>query len=334
MIKTKISKRHTSTLFSALALAFLLVCRPGVVWAQDECAKPRTETQKTICTTPALQQLDLEFEAAYSRAAEKLLGERRWQEHLHHTNWRLMRDKCGPYAKCIEKEYRKEIDRLKGIGTANSDDAQAADQAKVAPMKAPSWCSRAKLPVEIAICSSNSLSEKDRRLEQLYVARLKDAEGSRDSDWLKSAQREWLSQRNDCGTSVACLESTYRVRLSELEQPTKAEKVYYGSRAGMQATIVSKSGTGSANSRIEVKITPEDAKIYCAEYGQDFSESCVEETLKTDIADHVSADCINGTWTDLHSQSHKQADVEALDDSMASGKANLLELFRMLCPTT
>src|SRR4051812_1789231 len=40
-------------------------------------------------------------------------------------------------------------------------------------------------------------------------------------------------------------------------------RIYYGSRAGMHLTTVSKQGIGTANAVILLKHTPEDAKAYC-----------------------------------------------------------------------
>jgi hypothetical protein len=52
-------------------------------------------------------------------------------------------------------------------------------------------------------------------------------------------------------------------------------RIYYGSRAGMHLTTVSKQGIGTANAIIMVKHTPEDAKAFCVNYALDHSMACV-----------------------------------------------------------
>ena len=53
------------------------------------------------------------------------------------------------------------------------------------------------------------------------------------------------------------------------------DRIYWGTRAGMQLTTVGKSGIGTANAVIRIRHTPEDAKAYCVEYMVDESPACV-----------------------------------------------------------
>lgn len=127
--------------------------------------------------------------------------------------------------------------------------------------------------------------------------------------------------------------------------------IYYGSRAGMHLTTVSKSGIGTANAVIVVKHTPKDAKAFCVEYSQDYSMACVKRTMaEVKVADRVTADCKKRTWTDVNRRSYrlegkqKPSDMAAdfavreiatgdiLDGSMASGYPIALSVFQQLCP--
>lgn len=89
--------------------------------------------------------------------------------------------------------------------------------------------------------------------------------------------------------------------LTSMARPATAEEdhsIYYGSRAGMHLTTVSKSGIGTANSVIIVKHTPKDAKAFCVEYSQDYSMACVKRTMaEVKVGDRVTADC--KTWMPL-----------------------------------
>lgn len=130
------------------------------------------------------------------------------------------------------------------------------------------------------------------------------------------------------------------------------EHIYYGSRAGMQLTTVSKEGIGSAHAVIWLKHTPNDAKAFCVEYEQDNSMACVERTMaEVKVADHVSANCINLIWTDMYGKTYefigpaKKSDSisaeysivnaktdKILDGTSASGYGVQLTIFQQLCP--
>ncbi|MDR9782139.1 hypothetical protein [Rhizobium redzepovicii] len=127
--------------------------------------------------------------------------------------------------------------------------------------------------------------------------------------------------------------------------------IYYGSRAGMTLTTVSKRGIGTANAVIMLKHTPKDAKGYCVGYEQDNSMECVKRAMaEVKVGDRVRGNCKRGTWTDMYGQSYafegptKSADSMAdyavrdmksggiLDGSSASGYGVALNIFQQLCP--
>lgn len=127
--------------------------------------------------------------------------------------------------------------------------------------------------------------------------------------------------------------------------------IYYGSRAGMHLTTISKSGIGTANAVIKVKHTPKDAKAVCVEYDLDNSMACVKRTMaEVKVGDRVTGNCVKRTWTDMYGQSYafegkpKSSDIMAeyavrdlksgkiLDGSSASGYGVALTIFQQLCP--
>jgi hypothetical protein len=134
---------------------------------------------------------------------------------------------------------------------------------------------------------------------------------------------------------------------AELQQD---DRIYYGSRAGMHLTTMSKEGIGSAKAVIVVKHTPQDAKAFCVIYLEDYSMACVRRTLaEVKVADRVTGSCVSRTWTDMYGQSFAylgkatsdgMADYaikdlqtgEMLNGSSASGYDNQLTIFQQLCP--
>lgn len=136
--------------------------------------------------------------------------------------------------------------------------------------------------------------------------------------------------------------------------PTHAQDdhaIYYGSRAGMHVTTVSKSGIGTSKAVIMIEHTPKDAKAYCVEYEQDYSMACVKRAMAdVKVGDRVTANCKKRTWTDVYGQDYvfegksKSSDLmaeyivrslvsgEILDGSSASGYSTVLSIFQELCP--
>lgn len=78
-------------------------------------------------------------------------------------------------------------------------------------------------------------------------------------------------------------------------------KLYYGKKAGMTVTVVSKEGIGTANAVIRIKHTENDAKAVCVDYSRDYSARCVRRVMATTkVADRVTGNCVERTWTDTH----------------------------------
>jgi hypothetical protein len=149
------------------------------------------------------------------------------------------------------------------------------------------------------------------------------------------------------GLSLAVL-----LLLSGAATSQQDNRIYYGSRAGMHLTTVSKQGIGTANAIIMVKHTPEDAKAFCVNYELDNSMACVKRTLAdVKVGDRVTGNCVTRTWTDMYGDSYhfvgkanKSDNImveyalknlktgEILDGSSASGYGVQITIFQQLCP--
>ncbi len=128
-----------------------------------------------------------------------------------------------------------------------------------------------------------------------------------------------------------------------------AGTISYGSRVGMEVTVVSVSGIGTAHAVIRVKHTRENAKTFCVEYSQDQSEDCVNRELRIPLNDELVGNCETGWFTSLYGErlrfvgeakKHSEfgpkyiilKDRQPLDGSSASGYGYNLEQFEALCP--
>ncbi|MEN3140984.1 hypothetical protein ABDF71_02960 [Ochrobactrum sp. WV_118_8] len=78
----------------------------------------------------------------------------------------------------------------------------------------------------------------------------------------------------------------------------KAKLLPYGSRAGMNVTMTSASGIGTAKARIGIVHTRQNAKAFCLDYSHDISPQCVNETLsENEFPKAITANCRTGTFT-------------------------------------
>lgn len=133
----------------------------------------------------------------------------------------------------------------------------------------------------------------------------------------------------------------------------RADNLPYGSRAGMQVTVTSKSGIGTSKAVIKIKHTAKDAKAFCVGYSEDYSMACVKRTLaEIKVGDRVTGNCKKRTWVDMYGRGYAfegkakstgdfmMADYavrdlssgELLDGTSASGYGVALVIFQALCP--
>ncbi|BCH05737.1 hypothetical protein MesoLj131b_77360 (plasmid) [Mesorhizobium sp. 131-2-5] len=132
-----------------------------------------------------------------------------------------------------------------------------------------------------------------------------------------------------------------------------AETLYYGSRAGMEVTVVSKSNIGSTHAKIGTKHTKANATAFCREYVGKVTPKCVADELKVELLPEISANCQTGKFITLNGQGYQflganpQYDPtgggteylltdagggDPLDGTSASGYDVALDQFRALCP--
>ncbi|MDM9627378.1 hypothetical protein QTL95_15830 [Rhizobium sp. S152] len=235
--------------------------------------------------------------------------------------------------------------------------ALAATVLAANPSAAASFdCRKATTTDERAICSNDELSALDDAMAAGYRQARKQAPSA-----VKTLSRSLLAERRVCGGDVDCLKEamtkavrTYKaIILGEPVDGGRKDKVYYGTRAGMQVSVVSRSGINSSNAVIAVEHRREDAVAFCREYVQNVTEKCIQDELAIQLADKFSGDCKTGRFTTITGQTYvffgRNTAANAstmgndfvvidpdtnqpLDGSMASGYPVAIDQFEQLCP--
>lgn len=228
-------------------------------------------------------------------------------------------------------------------------------------------CLKATAAEEHLICSVPALSALD---EEMAKAFAQARSNSSNKAALLADQRTWLRSRRVClrqirlDDQVECLTSYMEERRSRLialvpsadpSTPTslKAETLGYGSRVGMDVTIVKKINLGTPIAKIVTVHTRANAVAYCRDYVGEITEKCISEELATPLYLEINANCLTGKFTTLTGEGYKFEGVnldfdptgfdteyiiknvstdERLDPSMASGYAVALQQFTALCP--
>lgn len=134
-----------------------------------------------------------------------------------------------------------------------------------------------------------------------------------------------------------------------------APKLGFGSRAGMEVTIVSEEGLDTEQAIIRTKYTREDATKFCVEYVGKVTPQCINDQLNRKLNDRVAGNCRTGEFFDFHGQKYRfegptrksgddlgmakyairdLARNEVADGSSASGYSVNIGIFRALCPRT
>lgn len=130
-----------------------------------------------------------------------------------------------------------------------------------------------------------------------------------------------------------------------------AGTVPYGSRAGMEVTVVRMSGLDTTKARIVTKHTRENAISFCRDYAQKVTEDCIKEELSVPLNDSVSANCKTGEFETFTGErlrfagksrnpsmsKYRVIDLATKDDldgSSASGYPVAMMIYKALCPRT
>lgn len=94
---------------------------------------------------------------------------------------------------------------------------QPPQQQTVALNFQPSFdCRTDTQPVERTICANAALASRDRILSETYY-RIADRLSQGERAALRDRQREWIRQRNGCGTDAGCIAQAYDARLAQLQ---------------------------------------------------------------------------------------------------------------------
>jgi hypothetical protein len=140
--------------------------------------------------------------------------------------------------------------------------------------------------------------------------------------------------------------------------PAKAEttsKLGYGSRVGMEVTVLSASGLDTEHAVIITRHTREDASRFCVEYDGRVTSQCIADELAVPLNDRVLANCRTGEFVDFFGHHYlfegplpRSGDPlqdmakyglrdmitqELADGTSASGYPVNIGIFRALCPS-
>jgi uncharacterized protein len=226
------------------------------------------------------------------------------------------------------------------------------------PASATSFdCRKASTADERAICSNEELSALDNAMAAGFRQARKTAPTA-----VKTLSRTSLADRRACGADIDCLKTSmtksigaYKaIILGDAPDTTPKDKVYYGTRAGMQVSVVSRSGVDTPKAVIRVEHRREDAVAFCRDYVQNVTDKCIQDELAIDLKDNFSGDCKTGRFTTITGQTlvffgkNTAANAETmgndfiivdpdtnqpLDGSMASGYPVAADQFKQLCPS-
>lgn len=236
----------------------------------------------------------------------------------------------------------------------------SASAAGGARAEAPSFdCRAASSRVEKAICADPALSALDAEMARAFAPLVRDPATAGP---VRAAQRAWLARRDRC-TQAACIEAALRARLAELKTAAPAtvavgDDIVFGSRQGMELTVVSVRGLGTAHAAIDARQTERNAAEYCTGYvgEQTATAGCIAERMK-EVGPAVMAlraDCRSGDFEvygerriflgrNGHPEAGRSAEQpeylikdsatgEVLGDYMATGYFRDVAVFRALCP--
>ncbi|WP_051365537.1 lysozyme inhibitor LprI family protein [Agrobacterium tumefaciens] len=218
-------------------------------------------------------------------------------------------------------------------------------------------CRKASSADERAICSNDELSA----LDDAVAAGFRQARKTSPSA-VKPLSRSLLAERNACGGDVDCLKSVMTKAIGAYKSVILGDpvdvagedknKVYYGSRAGMQVSVVSRKGLNTPNAVITVEHRRDDAVAYCRDYVQNVTDKCIADQLAIKLNDRFSGNCKTGRFRTVSNQTYVflgrnpsgsgtmgnqfvliDGDTnQPLDGSMASGYPVALPQFQALCP--
>lgn len=143
-----------------------------------------------------------------------------------------------------------------------------------------------------------------------------------------------------------------RPDLSAVPVTRPGGKLPYGSRAGMEVTVLGSWALDTSAARIYFQHSYDDARSFCMQYVMTLDDKCIEDVMEEakEFNRSVAADCESGEFETVYRQRYrfdgpgtgKGADPmyliypaeggKKLDGSSASGYGVALTTFAMLCP--
>lgn len=199
-----------------------------------DCQRSSKPTEKAVCASRPLMELDGKLAKAYAVALSSVSGAEKEALRAVQRKWIVLRDACAADAGCLKARYETRIREL-----------NSGSQARIA--SSPSFdCQRTTRPAEAAVCGSSALKELDGRLSKAY-AQAMGAASSVGKDALRAVQRKWLFQRDACAGDVNCLQTRYQTRIAELASgqpmaPAPAEAESCESQTAFVKEIASHAG--------------------------------------------------------------------------------------------
>ncbi|RWB91167.1 MAG: hypothetical protein EOQ52_07000 [Mesorhizobium sp.] len=96
-------------------------------------------------------------------------------------------------------------------------------------------------------------------------------------------------------------EVTLGTTLSAANAEEVTNLLSYGTEAGMSVTITGRSGIDTDHAQLTLKLTPQDAKLYCTQSRLNSSLlECIDRTLKdVKLQPQISANCESGEFTNV-----------------------------------
>jgi uncharacterized caspase-like protein/uncharacterized protein len=174
-----------------------------------DCKVHYKDAEVTICNNPELSILDNELDRLYSRTAKKSNPTQKQALLSEQRRWLELRDACSTDVRCLENQYRT---RIASFGTSSLPDDKAATRTF-----RPSFdCNTNFLPAEVAVCNNTELAQLDVELDKVYSQTAhRSTQGRRNQ--LLVEQRQWIHDRDTCGSDPACIRLQYQARLGQLQ---------------------------------------------------------------------------------------------------------------------
>lgn len=180
-----------------------------------DCRYAKLPSERRICRSRRLSQLDREMAATYFEL-RKGLRSRRAQRRLSdaQNSWLIERNGCGQRRRCLRRKYRQRIVQLEDALFAARDSATRTRRpARVEPSFD---CRDARGRVELAICERPRLARLDNQLAALYADVTGLAERRSERRALRDSQKDWLADRNRCRPRGGCIRDAYDDRIVAL----------------------------------------------------------------------------------------------------------------------